>query len=276
MVEVDGQQWLSLAMSLLDPSAAPAQSDLARSTDVGRHLLHRRVHQPHLADRRLRLILEARDNPTRTDPKTVIINFTEDASTNDDSGTPDDYVFPNLRSGPGRTDVTVIDDETAGVVSIISGTDTVVQLCGDAACTIPGTTDDYTLRLTKQPKTTTGGAADVRIAVVTDGLVDVTSIGGVAVAPAAYQRIGGYLPSRVFFGNLTFSGTHDHPGQRQRPRQLHRRGLQAGSVHPHRGRRVHPGHLRGCGRGLGHRPHAHPRSPVTAAPGRSWMSPSAG
>ena len=62
------------------------------------------------------------------------------------------YQFPNLRSGPGLTAVTVIDNETAGAVIRESGVGTLVYLCGDATCSIPGQTDDYWLRLTKRPE----------------------------------------------------------------------------------------------------------------------------
>ena len=43
------------------------------------------------------------------------------------------------------------------VVSIPTGTDTVVIQCGNTACTIPGGTDGYTIRLTKAPN---GDVAD--------------------------------------------------------------------------------------------------------------------
>ena len=56
------------------------------------------------------------------------------------------YVFPNIRSGPGRVAATVIDDETADVISIETGVDTVVQKCGNTDCTVAGDTDSYTLR----------------------------------------------------------------------------------------------------------------------------------
>src|SRR5690606_22180151 len=47
----------------------------------------------------------------------------------------------------------------------------------------------------------------VTIAIVTDGLVDVVSVGGVAVTPAGYQVIGGDIPARAFLGALTISGS---------------------------------------------------------------------
>ena len=78
----------------------------------------------------------------------------------------------------------VYDDETADVVTIETGIDTVVQRCGDTDCTIPGATPTATpCGLTKQP---TGERATV--AILTDGLVDVVSIGGVAMDPAELRR----------------------------------------------------------------------------------------
>src|SRR4029079_4586689 len=41
----------------------------------------------------------------------------------------------------------------------------------------------------------------VRIAILTDGLVDVLTLNGL---PAVLEPIGGYVASRLFLGNLTF------------------------------------------------------------------------
>src|SRR5207247_5928992 len=107
----------------------------------------------------VRIHVNARDDAKREDPQIATIQFTCDASAASVCGVYDattnptaTFEFPNLRSGPGRTDVEVIDNETAGVVTIASGTSTVVVKCGNALCTIPGPTDDYTLRLTKPPE----------------------------------------------------------------------------------------------------------------------------
>ena len=112
-------------------------------------------------------------------------------------------MFPNLRSGTGRTAVEVIDDDSADVVSIESGTGTIVQKCGNTPCTIPspiGTgTDWYTIRLTKRP---TGG---VDVAVLTDGMVDVVQIGLTPITPDDYEVIGGPVPAQLFVGNLAIS-----------------------------------------------------------------------
>ncbi len=121
------------------------------------------------------------------------------------------YVFPNIRSGRGIVAATVIDDETADVIAIESGVDTVVQQCGNAACTIPGLTDDYTIRLTKRPEVLNDDVhtitpVDVDVAILVDGLTDVFSIGGVAITPAGYDRVGGDIASQRFNGNLTITG----------------------------------------------------------------------
>ena len=63
------------------------------------------------------------------------------------------YVFPNIRSGRGIVAATIIDDETADLITIESGTDTVVQKCGDDLCTIPDPAGDtFQIRLTKRPE----------------------------------------------------------------------------------------------------------------------------
>ncbi|MEO6021102.1 MAG: calcium-binding protein [Knoellia sp.] len=150
-------------------------------------------------DTALRLVVHARGNSDPGDPTTAVINYELDTvhtSSADAAG----YPFPNLRSGPQRTDVLVYDDETPNVVSIPTGTDTVVIKCGNTACTIPGGTDSYTIRLTKAPNGT------VQIALITDGLVDVASVGGVPITPADYAVIGGDIPARAFLGALTIAG----------------------------------------------------------------------
>src|SRR4029453_7692945 len=88
-----------------------------------------------------------------------------------------------------------IDDETADVVSIESGVDTVVQKCGNTACTTPGDTDDYTIRLTKRPEVLdddlhTITPVNVDVAILMDGLSDVISIGGVLTPVSGYQKVG--------------------------------------------------------------------------------------
>src|SRR6185503_13572715 len=138
--------------------------------------------------------IAARDDARREDPQTAVINFSRDLTTTDVSG---DYVFPNLRSGPGRSPVTVIDNETAALIALESGVGTLVIKCGNTLCTVPGLPlDDYTIRLTKRP------TAPVTSAILTDGLADVQSVNGV---PVTLQPIGGYTPSRLFLGNLALA-----------------------------------------------------------------------
>jgi hypothetical protein len=161
--------------------------------------------------------VKARDDADPEDPQTAVITFTQDTDASDADGgaTVDlsgDYVFPNLRSGTGRTAVTVIDNETAGVVVVETGIGTLVVKCGDSACSIPGPTDSYYLRLTKRPEAENDPyhlqtPITVQIAILTDGLADVLAVNGVAVdysslSDPILQPIGDLVPSRVFQGNL--------------------------------------------------------------------------
>jgi hypothetical protein len=139
-----------------------------------------------LWDDPVRVGVQARDDATREDPATAVISFERDDLTLDAN-----YIFPNLRSGPGLQDVEVIDNETAGAV--------VLQSEGKTLLNADGTdTDDYTLRLTKEPE------ADVQVAILTDGLADVVEINGNPVAPADYAIVGGLRPIEIFEGSLIF------------------------------------------------------------------------
>ena len=166
--------------------------------------------------------LTARDDPDNEDPFNAIIFFERDDDTSDLDGaaTVDPghtYVFPNIRSGTGATPVLVLDDETADVVSIESGTDTVVQKCGNDPCTVPGQSDDYTVRLTKRPTDLDGGGSgSVEVAILLDGLSDVVWIdrngngtldAGEAITEADYQVVGGLQRALRFVGNLQVAGT---------------------------------------------------------------------
>ena len=204
----------------------------------------------------VRVHVNARDDAKREDPQIATIQFVCDdtslGSCGDIATHPTaSFEFPNLRSGPGNTYVEVIDNETAGVVTIPSGTDTVVVKCGNALCTVPGPTDDYTLRLTKRPQADSDPAhaitpVTVQIAVLTDGLVDVQSINGTAInfqnlSDPNVKEIGGYVGSQQFQGNLIFGTT---AGKTTLTRangsdlgELPRRGLRRRAVHPDRQRR---------------------------------------
>ncbi|HEY3486388.1 MAG TPA: hypothetical protein VGK49_13445, partial [Ilumatobacteraceae bacterium] len=158
----------------------------------------------------VRIVIEARPDGDSEDPFTAIIRFDRDNDATIDPG--NTYVFPNIRSGRGVIAAAVIDDETPDVVAIETGNDTVVQLCGDDLCTIPGDTDEYVIRLTKRPEvlgdndhSETPVPVDVQILV--DGLSDVISIGGVATPVSGYQLVGGYVASQRFNGFLTVNGT---------------------------------------------------------------------
>jgi len=133
----------------------------------------------------VRVGIQARDDFRREDPGTAVISFERDDTLSLDAG----YIFPNLRSGTGLLAIEVIDNDTAGVV---------VQESNNSSQLIKGSaaTDDYTIRLTQQP------TANVQVAILTDGLADVVSIGGVAVT---LQEIGGLRPSQLFTGGIIFA-----------------------------------------------------------------------
>lgn len=169
--------------------------------------------------------LIARDDPDDEDPFNAVIRFERDDDTGDlDGGATADpnetYVFPNIRSGTGATAVTVIDDETADVIAIETGTDTIVQKCGNEDCTVPGDTDSYLIRLTKRPEALndpnhTQSPINVHVAILMDGLSDVVWIDangdGVKQAseilgPEDYEIIGGLQSSLRFIGNITIAG----------------------------------------------------------------------
>ena len=98
------------------------------------------------------------------------------------------------------------------MISIESGTDTVVQQCGDAD--VHASRVEHR-RLHDPAHQAARGArrrqhtitpVNVNVAILIDGLADVVSIGGVAVTPASYEVVGGDVPSLRFLGNVTVSG----------------------------------------------------------------------
>ena len=139
----------------------------------------------------VRVGIEAWNDYKSEDPGTAVISFELDPSTTDIDG---NYIFPNLRSGLGLQDVEVIDNETAGAVVLESGSNTLFINDGID-------TDDYTIRLTKQPR------ADVQVAILTDGLADVVSIDGTPITTADYKEIGGLRATQLFNGSITFEDT---------------------------------------------------------------------
>jgi hypothetical protein len=138
----------------------------------------------------IRVGIEARDDSTREDPQVAVIKFERGAGTTDPN-----YEFPNLRSGLQLLDVDVIDNETSGAVVLESGGSTVLVPNVPAGT---GENDDYTIRLTRKP------TDNVSVAVLTDGLADVISIGGAAVNPNDYVEVGGFRPTQVFSGFIVF------------------------------------------------------------------------
>jgi len=142
----------------------------------------------------VRVNIAALDDFVGEDPQTAVIYFERDASTIDADG---DYVFPNLRSGPGYLDVEVIDNETEGAVTLESGGRTLL-IKND-----PTSTDTYTLRLTRQVES----GKTVNVAILTDGLADVKEIRDSlgAVIPTSYLKIGANRPTERFEGSIAFA-----------------------------------------------------------------------
>ena len=134
--------------------------------------------------------IEARDDARKEDPAVAVINFTRNAATTDAA-----YVFPNFRAGPQSLTVEVIDNDTAGVLTLQSNNNTL--LIGGTDRT-QGTTelrDGYGIRLTQQP------TSEVKVALLTDGLADVVRVRGVA---AVYEAIGTLRESPGFDGDVVF------------------------------------------------------------------------
>ncbi len=142
-------------------------------------------------DNPVRLNITARDDSRRQDPRVAVIRFDMDAALSDATFGTQEYVFPSLYAPPTRIDIEVWDNESAGVV--------VLESDGSTLVVMGGATDDEWMRLTKAP------AANVDVAVLTDGQVDVVSVGGTPVTPADYSEVGGYAPTRLFLGTVVVS-----------------------------------------------------------------------
>jgi Ca2+-binding RTX toxin-like protein len=123
----------------------------------------------------VRVTVTAAPDFRREDPHTTGITFSRSAATTDA-----DYNFADQRIG-----VRVLDDDMPGLIVTESGMSTVVTVGG------PG--DDYTIRLTQQP------AANVQVAIVTDGLTDVATINGSPVT---------MVPIATFTGLLSFDSAN--------------------------------------------------------------------
>jgi hypothetical protein len=152
-------------------------------------------------DAPIRVNEQARNEPDREDPQRAVISVKlYNAQSTPAAGvaltTDAAYVVPNLRSGPGRLDVEVIDNDTAGVVTLESGGSTLLVRDDPLQPGDQTATDHYMIRLTMPPTTT------VPVAILTDGLADVLSIGGV---PATLQEVGSDVASPAFQGTIVFA-----------------------------------------------------------------------
>ncbi|MGD8331436.1 MAG: hypothetical protein PVJ49_18535, partial [Acidobacteriota bacterium] len=146
----------------------------------------------------VRVGVHANNDARREDPQTAVIKFELQSTTNPD------FQFPNLRSGPGLLDVEVIDDDTAGAVVLESAGDTLMIVDDLSTAADETQVDNYKLRLTKQPEIPGDSPTDspiVKVAVLTDGLADVTLIDGVA---PTIEEIGGLRPAQKFHGSIIF------------------------------------------------------------------------
>src|SRR4029077_10740051 len=99
-----------------------------------------------------------------------------------------------LRQFRDKLDVVVVDDSPGLFVRQSDGS-TLVTLCGNAACTIPGPGDSYTVRLTSRP------TANVQVQILTDGQTNVTTGGAISTA-----TVGTLRPAQLFSGNVTVGG----------------------------------------------------------------------
>jgi hypothetical protein len=144
-------------------------------------------------DDEIRLGVEARDDFVREDLEIAVLEFERNDATTDA-----DYIFPNLRSGFQMLDVEVHDNETSGAVVLETGGDTLLVPDNADTVTDETETDSYQIRLTRQPDDS------VTVAVLTDGLADVTSIEGITITPEDYAVIGGLQATQLFSGNLVF------------------------------------------------------------------------
>ena len=139
-------------------------------------------------DQEISVGVQARDDFVREDLETAVLEFKYNLAASGDK----DYDFPNERSGLQLLDVEVYDNETSGAVVLESAGDTLL------VSGTPGKTDDYQIRLTRQPDDS------VTVAVLTDGLADVTAINGVTINPENYADVGGLLAAQIFDGNVVF------------------------------------------------------------------------
>jgi len=151
-------------------------------------------------DDAVRLTIRARDDDRPEDRQVAVIGF--ECGSDTTCGATSAYRIPNLRSGTGLLDIDVFDDETPGLLILETGTSTIVvdddpDTVADESVLL-SSQDSYTIRLTRRPDGT------VTVAVLTDGLTDVVSIDG---APVVLQEIGGVVPTRLFEGQITVSGT---------------------------------------------------------------------
>ena len=130
------------------------------------------------------------------DPKTVAIQHTIDPTLTNDPV----YNAADFCNCPTeilqRIYANVVGDGTGVFIQQSNGS-TLVIMCGSAALNTPCATggDDYTLRLTSQP------TANVQVAIITDGQTFATGPGLTLAA------VGGLVPTQLFSGNVTISGT---------------------------------------------------------------------
>ena len=180
-------------------------------------------------DEPVRVVVEARDDGAPEDEQIATIAFTRDSD--DTTPTASRRSIPTATTSsrtcapaPGSPTSRSSTTRPPGMVTIETETGTLVVKCGNDACTVPGETDDYF-----DPPDQARRSGPVEVAILTDGMVDVTSINGTPVGIADYKPIGGLVPVRMFLGQPDGLGqrARRRARQRLRPGQLHRRGLRA-------------------------------------------------
>ncbi|HKJ56179.1 MAG TPA: hypothetical protein VJ978_09355, partial [Nitriliruptoraceae bacterium] len=129
----------------------------------------------------------------REDRRTTAVTHSIVAIAGDDGETPD---AGYLAVGDSkRIGITVLDDDTPGVVVDLSGRDTVVVKREPGQVINDADRDDYTIRLTSAPTT------PVTIEILTDGQTNVVAGPGVTLSP-----VGDYRATEGFRGTAVFAG----------------------------------------------------------------------
>ena len=214
-MDADSQQ----AISLLDQDGDPLTGRLVRHVVGNCGTYYTITFDPHeLGERRSASASTPATTPgarTRRPPSSRFTRDDRDRLTASTTVTTGDLPVPEPPLRPGPLAVTVIDNETAGVVVRESGVGTLVVKCGNATCTIAG----HDGRLLAAPDEAAGEPERPRRTPCRRPSRSRSSPTGSSTCTRRRRRhvdqlrvahrlhfepIGGYVPSRMFLGNLTF------------------------------------------------------------------------